>query len=135
MFLPPDGPTAIIAPYDEHARRLYRWLIVLGVRIPEDLSLVSFDDRQELLYPYTISSVNFGFANLGYAAFHSIIGDVPIKIDRRRSLGVASRLNHFATIGQARLAHALSRRSAALGVAPATATAPVRSAARSPGNL
>jgi DNA-binding transcriptional regulator YhcF (GntR family) len=101
MFTGPAGPTAIIAPNDEHARRIYTWLSVLGVRVPADLSLVSFDDRQEALYPYTISSVNFGFDNLGYTAFHLILGDIPVKVDKRRSLAAISRLNHYATIGSA----------------------------------
>jgi DNA-binding LacI/PurR family transcriptional regulator len=94
--------TAIVAPNDEHARMFYRWLKMAGIRIPEDLSLISFDDRVESAYPYTISSINFGFDSLGYTAFHILLGDVPVKVDEWKSIEAKSRINHFATIGQAR---------------------------------
>ena len=94
--------TAIVAPNDEHARMFYRWLMMAGIRVPEDLSLLSFDDRVERAYPYTISSINFGFDSLGYTAFHILLGDVPVKVDKWKSIEAKSRINHFATIGQAR---------------------------------
>jgi DNA-binding LacI/PurR family transcriptional regulator/DNA-binding transcriptional regulator YhcF (GntR family) len=94
--------TALVAPNDEYARKIFRWLTVLGVDVPERLSLISFDDRQEMLYPYTISSVNFGFDGLGYTAFHLILGDIPVKVDKERSLAANSRINHPATLGPAR---------------------------------
>jgi len=94
--------TAIIAPNDEHARMFYRWFLVAGIRIPKDISLLSFDDRVESSYPYTISSINFGFDSLGFTAFHTMLGDIPVKADKWLSVAAKCRINHYATIGRAR---------------------------------
>jgi len=96
------GLTALIAPNDRHARLYFRWLQAAGIRVPRDLSLLSFDDRQERLYPYAISSVNYGFDDLGYMAFHLLLNDMPVKPDALRSIGSRCRINHCATIGPAR---------------------------------
>ena len=101
-FLARSDTTAILAPNDEHARMFYRWLMMAGIRVPEDLSLLSFDDLVESAYPYTISSINFGFDSLGYTAFHALLGDIPLKVDKWKSIEAKSRINHFATIGHAR---------------------------------
>lgn len=101
-FLLNHDLTAIIAPNDEFARMFYRWFLVAGIRIPEDISLLSFDDRVESSYPYTISSINFGFDSLGFTAFHVILGDVSVKVDAWRSVAAKSRINHYATLGRAR---------------------------------
>ena len=93
------GLTALIAPSDRHARFYYRWLQAAGIRVPHDLSLISFDDRQERLYPYSISSVNYGFDDLGFVAFHLLLGDMPVKPDALRSVKSRCRINHLATMG------------------------------------
>jgi len=100
-FLMTHGLTAFIAPSDTYARQIYRWLIAAGFSLPESISLLSFDDRQEVTYPHAISSVNFGFDNLGFTAFHALLGDIPVKIDKWRSVAAKSRINHYATIGPA----------------------------------
>jgi len=101
-FLQTPDLTAIIAPNDELARMFYRWFLVVGIKVPEDLSLLSFDDRVDSAYPYTISSINFGFDNLGFTAFHAILGDIPVKTDKWLSVAAKCRINHYATLGQAR---------------------------------
>jgi hypothetical protein len=92
-------PTALIAPSDEHAHECYRWLAAAGFSIPRDMTLVSFDDNLDTLYPYPISSVNFGFDYLGYACFHVLLGDLRIPTDRWKSIGARPRINHPGTIG------------------------------------
>jgi len=101
-FLASPDVTGIVAPNDEHARLFYRWSRTVGLQIPEDLSLLSFDDRVESAYPYTISSINFGFDSLGYTAFHAMLGDIPVKTDTWRSVAAKCRINHYATLGRAR---------------------------------
>jgi DNA-binding transcriptional regulator YhcF (GntR family) len=93
-----DRITAAIAPYDPFACVYYDWLAMAGISVPDEMSLISFDDRIENLYPYTISSVNFGFEGLGYMAFHVLRGDIPVKVDDRRSIGAICRINHQATL-------------------------------------
>jgi len=93
-----DRITAAIAPYDPFACVYYDWLAMAGISVPNEMSLISFDDRIENLYPYTISSVNFGFEGLGYMAFHVLRGDIPVKADDRRSIGAICRINHQATL-------------------------------------
>lgn len=70
--------TAIVALNDDDAAQVAAWLSAMGIAVPEDLSVLSFDNRQALsLFP--IDSVDFGFATLGYAAFHAIFGDIPVR--------------------------------------------------------
>ena len=54
-----------------------------GIRPGRDLSLLSFDNRPEFsLYP--LSTVDIGFANLGYRLAHLCVGDVPVQADAGR---------------------------------------------------
>jgi DNA-binding GntR family transcriptional regulator len=100
-FLAKPDLTAIVAPNDEHARRFYRWCAAASTKIPDNLSLLAFDNWIEGSFPYAISSINFGFDNLGYAAFHILLGDVPVKVNNSRMVQTKSRINHYATIGEA----------------------------------
>ncbi len=80
--------TAVIAPNDYTAFFHYHWLTANGVRIPEQLSLISFDnDVACSLLP--LSTVDFGLGYLGYAAFHLFSGIVPV--GRHRNGTVSSR--------------------------------------------
>lgn len=78
-FLRDSAPTAIIAPNDHHARTMYFWLRNAGVQIPRDISVLSFDNYEQFL-EIPISTVDFGFGYLGYAALHAILGDIPVKM-------------------------------------------------------
>jgi len=60
------------------AKEIHLWLKFAGVRIPDDISLVSFDNAIDH-YHQPISTVDFGFARMGYQAAHVFIGDIPIR--------------------------------------------------------
>jgi DNA-binding LacI/PurR family transcriptional regulator len=64
----------------------YYWLKNVGVSIPEDISLVSFDNIP-ILGPHPISSVDFRRNAIGYSAAHLFIRDIPVKADRRGNIG------------------------------------------------
>jgi DNA-binding LacI/PurR family transcriptional regulator len=87
------GPTALIALNDIMAREYYYWFTALGIDIPRDCSLVSFDNiPASMLLP--VSTVDFGFERLGYLAAHIMIGDLPISANRFGNLpGVCSLIN------------------------------------------
>ncbi len=74
-------PTAILASNDKAAYRLYSLCLNRGIRIPDHVSLLSFDNR---IGHFPFDSVDFGFDNLGYGAFHRILGDIPVKHSRGR---------------------------------------------------
>jgi DNA-binding LacI/PurR family transcriptional regulator len=57
------GVTAILAPNDYFAHQYYHWLRAAGLRLPEDVSLLSFDNNRYSL-PFSISSIDFGFGDL-----------------------------------------------------------------------
>jgi LacI family transcriptional regulator len=58
-----DRPTAIVAGYDTIALGAYRALSEQGVRIPEDIALVGFDDSDFCRYlPTSMTSVNYDVA-------------------------------------------------------------------------
>jgi hypothetical protein len=73
--------TAILTQNDSLAVTCYYWLNAIGVSVPGHISLLSFGN-DEILHPLPISSIDFGFDRLGYAAFHLILDDVPVKTDR-----------------------------------------------------
>lgn len=67
--------TAWIAPRDQTAYHLFWWMQAAGLGVPEDISLLSFDNR----HARGVSSIDFGFGYLGYAAFHSIFGIIKLR--------------------------------------------------------
>ena len=79
----PSRPTAFLAMNDVLAKEYYLWFRALGLRIPRDLSIISFDNMYESK-AYGIASVDFGYADMGYRAAHLLIGDIPVATDGRR---------------------------------------------------
>lgn len=69
-----NPPTAIIAPNDWYGHKYYQTLTTFGYQIPKDISLISFDNERGLIR-LPLSSVDFGFGELGYRAFHLIMGN------------------------------------------------------------
>jgi DNA-binding LacI/PurR family transcriptional regulator len=62
-------------PYDYAAIRAYRWMVHHNIAIPEDYSMLSFDNGVRAI-ELSIASVDFGFGHLGYEAFHALYGVV-----------------------------------------------------------
>ncbi len=93
-------PTAIIAPNDLRARRYFNLFHVLGISVPRDISLISFDNAPYLrLLP--ISSIDFGMSSMGYRTIHTFIGDVPNSATNNRIWAVPQ-LNHYGSIAAPR---------------------------------
>ena len=58
-----EHPTAVLAGYDTIALGAYRALSELGLRVPEDIALVGFDDAHFCSYlPCSMTSVNYDVA-------------------------------------------------------------------------
>jgi hypothetical protein len=72
------GVTALLCPNDGLARRMYWVCRQLGYAIPDDISLLSFDNDYTAS-SHIMSSVDFGFGHLGYCAFHLITKTLPIE--------------------------------------------------------
>jgi DNA-binding LacI/PurR family transcriptional regulator/DNA-binding transcriptional regulator YhcF (GntR family) len=74
-------PTGLICLNDRMAREYYFWCVAVGIKVPRDLSLISFDNTfDSALIP--VSTIDFGFQRLGYQAAHIFIGDLPVRGDR-----------------------------------------------------
>jgi hypothetical protein len=69
---------AVVAPNDAMARDLLRWITGAGKPLGRELSLLSFDNYWAL-QPLSVTTIDFGFDNLGYAAFHFLQGDIPVR--------------------------------------------------------
>jgi LacI family transcriptional regulator len=96
-----EGATAIVAPRDKVALKLYYELNSAGWRIPEDISMISFDNRP-ILVSAPITSVDFGFDYLGYAAFHRIFGLVPVKKNRAGDIAARPRVEDRGSVAALR---------------------------------
>ncbi len=83
--LPTQGITAILAPHDALAVRYFRALHRLGIRVPEQISILSFDNLYTLK-PTPVSTIDFGLEQLGYQAFHILFGVIPIKAGHSRQI-------------------------------------------------
>ena len=69
-----EGCTAVVCYNDEIANRLVSHLIKRGVRVPEDMAVVSFDNSQySELSPVRITSLSHGKYNVGQMAAELLI--------------------------------------------------------------
>ena len=75
------GITALVGLSDFFTAEIYLWLRSAEILIPDFASLVSFDNIVGS-HIFPVSSVDFGFAALGYQAAHLFVGDIPIRADR-----------------------------------------------------
>ncbi len=101
-FVKPPAGTCVLALNDHMAHAYCRRWELLGGSPSDIRHLVSFDDCLDILFPYQVSSVNFGFDLLGYKAFHFLLDDIPIDVGRYRSIGAVPRLSHRHTIRPSR---------------------------------
>ncbi len=84
-----------IAPNDQMARLIRGWGYSTGVSAARSKPLLSFDDRLEILYPYRVSSVNFGFDILGTAAFRVFSQGNPAHSIHPSTISAIPRMNHL----------------------------------------
>jgi DNA-binding LacI/PurR family transcriptional regulator len=56
------------------------WADAAGIEVPRHLSIVAFDNVGES-EALPLTTVDFGFARLGYLAAHVLIGDIPVRAD------------------------------------------------------
>jgi hypothetical protein len=77
-----DSPvTAVVALNQRFATSYYYWFRQVDVSIPQDLSLITFDNRA-ILGRHPITTIDLCLESLGYKAAHVLVGDIPIKADR-----------------------------------------------------
>ncbi len=72
--------TALLCPNDITADEHLQWARIVGLDIPHDMSIVSFDNTYEAVAK-SISSIDFGFAHLGYLAARIMVDDIPVRTD------------------------------------------------------
>ncbi|MBD3421617.1 MAG: hypothetical protein GF398_15990 [Chitinivibrionales bacterium] len=70
--------TAVIGLNDVFAREIYFLLNLLGVELPRDLSMISFDNAPASR-AYSIATIDYGFARAGYLSAHALIGDIVVR--------------------------------------------------------
>jgi DNA-binding transcriptional regulator YhcF (GntR family) len=97
-FVTPRAGVCFFALNDHMAYAYCRRIEILGRSPSRIRSLVSFDDCLDVLFPYQVSSVNVGFDLLGYKAFHFLLGDIPLRIGRSRSIDALARITHLHTL-------------------------------------
>lgn len=70
-----SGATAVFAANDQTALGLIYELHRMGVRVPEDISVVGFDDHPESAYfAPSLTTVHVDFDAIGRAAVHKVMG-------------------------------------------------------------
>lgn len=91
--------TALVCLNEQLAREHYFFLKALGIAIPHQFSIISFDSSPEMAY-FPISTVDWGFEQLGYLAAHILIGDIPVRADRQGGIPGVCRLADRGSIGK-----------------------------------
>lgn len=72
-----NRPTAIVAGYDAIALGVYRALSEHGIRVPEDIAIVSFDDSDSCGFlPVSLSSVNYDIPTECRVAIAILLGRI-----------------------------------------------------------
>jgi hypothetical protein len=95
-----DGTvTALLTPNDSYAIRYHRWLSMMEVRVPDRLSLLSFDNSPKVA-GLPISSIDLGMHNLGFRAAQVFLGDVAVRPTRDGRLLAQPTLNHYGSIAK-----------------------------------
>ena len=69
---------ALIAPRDSYAVHVMRALAPVGREVFDSFSIVSFDNRIRYSFQ-SVTSLDFGFAELAYQALHTILRDLPTR--------------------------------------------------------
>ena len=73
--------TALVALNDNYARDYYLWLKLNGIRIPQDLSLIGFDNSN-VGHPFGLTTVDMGHNYLGHQAAGILTGRIPVPSGR-----------------------------------------------------
>ena len=84
-----DTPhTAFFATSDEKAMRAIYWLRDNGYRVPEDISVIGFDDLPEATGEYPLTTIHQDFYMRGYVACESVLNRLndPNRLIERRFL-------------------------------------------------
>lgn len=68
-----NPPTACFATTDFHALQAINWLKEQGFRVPEDISMVGFDDLPDVLSDYPLTTVHQDFFARGYEACQRLL--------------------------------------------------------------
>jgi DNA-binding LacI/PurR family transcriptional regulator len=79
------GCTALVGINDRMAMQYLWWASAAGIKIPRDLSVISFDNIPEAEMQ-GLTSVDFGFGRLGYLAAHLFIRDIPVQCDKEGNI-------------------------------------------------
>lgn len=78
IFLLDDHVDCLVIPRDRMLHTFYPRLAGLGIMIPRDIAMVSFDnDSETALMP--IDTVDNDARGIGYRAFHTIRNDLPLR--------------------------------------------------------
>jgi len=96
------GTTAIIALNDWLAHQHFIWCHAAGIKVPEQLSIISFDN-DPITRVFPISTIDFGFSRLGYLAARTLCGAESPYTDRDGNIpGVCTVVNR-GSVGPARI--------------------------------
>jgi DNA-binding LacI/PurR family transcriptional regulator len=92
--------TAIVGLNDMLAREYLMWCEGAGVTVPASVSIISYDNTM-IARVFNITSIDFGYDHLGYAAAHRFIGDITVNQESDRGVFGEARLVQRGSVGKA----------------------------------
>jgi len=95
------GATALVGLNDNFAREMHLWFRFAGFIVPDDISLISFDNATDCR-TVPITTVDFGLSRLGYLAAHLFIGDIRIAAGRKGDVPAHCRLADRGSVARPR---------------------------------
>jgi DNA-binding LacI/PurR family transcriptional regulator len=93
--------TALIVPHDHSLPRAMEAVARTRISIPQRLSLISFDNYH-VSHGLGVTSVDFGFDYLGYAAFHTLFGAIRARRGFDGSIATRPSVAERGSVGRAR---------------------------------
>ncbi len=95
------GSFTVLAANQWLAINYYYWFQYVGVSVPRDMSLVTVDNVLRFSR-HPVSTADPGLIDIGYSAAHILIGDVPVRLDRRGNVTCTPRFIDRGSLGAAR---------------------------------
>ncbi len=97
-ILADESVTALIAANLNESIRFLRWLALAGLRPPRDISIIAFDSYADI-QPLPVTTIDFGGSDMGYRAFHRLLGDISLGIGRTGTIPGIPRLVERGSVG------------------------------------
>lgn len=89
--------TILIFPNDDEGLKIYSLLIQNGFEIPDEISLISVDNKYDPVR-FPVDSVDKGSEKLGYLVFHKLYGLIPVENSKENEIKALPQVFRYGSV-------------------------------------